>query len=1327
MTSRPALPGVEDLYPLTPMQQGMLFEAAHRPGSPAHHEQFTFLLRGELDADALRRAWQLVVDRHAALRTQFVWREVDRPLQVVRKKVMIPWSEQDWRGLDQRGQDARLAAFLAEDRQRVFDPASAPLMRVVLARLSEGSHCLIWSFQHILVDAWSVSVMLNELTEAYEALRACQEPALAPAPRFREHLVALSRRDAKRTEAYWRGLLHGLEAPTEVPSVRDRAESAGRPSSLQTASMTVEGADFDRLKAFTRASRFTMSTVVQGAWGLLLARYAGADDVVFGATVAGRPADLPGVEGMVGLMMNPLPVRALIPAGGTVAAYLGAIQAQSRESSRFDEASASDLQRWSSIPAGTALYDSVVVFGNYPLDEGRRGRIGTIALESPKSYGWTTVPLTLMVTPGRLLDVEARFDGATVDPARLSTVLGHFRNLILSISADSGADLDSVAMLDAAERQRVVAACNRTARQWEGPETVPALFERQAAATPGAVAYRCAGASITYADLNARSAALAGRLAATGVTPDCAVGVCVEPSLHLPVALLGVLRAGAAYVPLDPSYPVSRLEMMVSDSRPSAIVAMRTTEAVVRGFGAPLVFADDAAGGGDRFSPPDLSGDHGAYIIYTSGSTGRPKGVEGLHRGIVNRCRWMWEFRPFAPGEAACWRTTLNFVDSVWEAFGALLSGVATDIMRPETVRDPRALIGALRAGRVTRLVVVPSLLEALLDTEQDLGRLLPDLRLVVTSGEELTGGLARRFFASMPGVELLNLYGSSEVAADATYHVVTQEDARGGRVPIGRPIGNMQALILDDRMHPVPEGVAGTIHIGGAGLARGYHGRADLTAERFIDNPFPELATNRLFRTGDRGRMTAGGVIEFLGRADDQVKVRGSRVELGEVEQAVMACPGVAEAAVVPSGEGGSRRLVAYVVGNNGTLDAAALRAFVRARLPEYMVPSVMVPMPSLPRTPNGKLDRRALVEPDAGGTGHAADRDRPMSEAEASLAAIYREVLGVPSVGLHESFFDLGGHSLLAVKLAARAEAAFKVRLPLATLLASPTVAALAETLTRGGQDAHRAPVVRVRTSGSRTPLFCIHGMDGNVLFLERLARGLSPDQPVYGIQASGMDGVGRPETSVEAMAELYIRAIEEVQAAGPYVLAGYSLGGMVAVEVAHRLAARGDTVSRIILFDTRVPRAAAGRSLKKAMGQRFIYHIKRGPRAFLRSLYLGPVERGSWQLLTRLGLPVPLRLRVWPVRQANLRAYIAHRPRPWAGPITLLRAEHQEDEFKHLPALGWEDFATGELDIRSLPCEHLDFFAGKAAAIVAAELEPILAACAAPSRPVPQADLP
>lgn len=1316
--SRPALQNVEDIYPLSPMQEGMLFEAVQRPTSLAHFEQFTFLLRGPLNAAALRRAWQLTLDRHASLRAQFLWQPKDKPLQVIRRTLELPWREEDWSGITAADQESRLDRFLAEDRTRLFDVARPPLMRIVLVRLTPDLHRLIWTFHHILVDAWSVSLVMGDAASFYESLAAGQEPAPQPAPKFREYIANLQARPLDEAERHFRLLLAGFDAPTPLTFERDEADAAGRPASHVVARSRIEGADFEPLKVFARANRITMGSLFLGAWGLVLSRYANSDDVVFGATASGRPAELRGVDQMVGLFMNTLPVRARLPREATVGSYLSGIQRQVAESTRFQTTPSVEVQCWSEVPAVTPLFRSLVVFGNYPLDEARRGRSGTLSLEEPRTWGWTTVPFELMVVPGASsLDIEARFDAGAFDPARIEALLGHLRATLSALAAgDASRQIDDVEVLPDAERQRLVTSLNGTAAPYPDNATIPSLFDAQVARTPDAAAYRCAGLSITYRDLARHANALAHLLVDRGVTPGSAVGICIEPSLELPVALLAVHKAGACYVPLDPSYPPARLEFIAQDSAPRVILTTRAHQDKIPGSHATIALDSPDGSPPPRDEAPAISVSPGdvAYITYTSGSTGRPKGVEGTHRGAINRFAWMWSFRPFAAGETTCWRTTLNFVDSVWEAFGPLLQGVTTVIFPPDVVRDPRSLLSAMKANRVTRLVVVPSLLEALLDATPDFRRRVPGLRLVVTSGEALSSSLARRFLTDAPGVELLNLYGSSEIAADATYHVVTEADTRLPRIPIGRPIANTQALILDDRRHAVPEGMPGILHIGGANVARGYHKRPDLTAERFIPSPF-EALRSPLFKTGDLARLLPDGSIDYLGRADNQVKVRGFRIELGEIEHAILQHPGVAEAAVVARVSAGGPRLVAYVAASNGALDAAELRRHVRGRLPEFMVPASIVPLASLPRTPNGKLDRRALPEPESVAVPAPGADATPTDEVTARLVTLYREVLGRPGVAAHESFFDLGGHSLLAVKLMARIEDEFKKRVPLAALLAAPSPAGLAAVVRGDAAHDHTAPVVALRDRGTRTPFFCIHGMDGNILFLERLARHLSPDQPVYGVQAYGLDGRHAPETTCEAMAERYVNAIRSVQPVGPYRLGGYSLGGMIALEMAHRLAAAGEEIERLVLFDTRVPRVAAGRSLKGAMLDRLKWHFKRGPRAFVVTLWNGPVERNAWKVCKRLGLPMPRRLRPWPVRLACLNAYLTYMPRPWAGPITLLRAEHQEDEFSNLPALGWENFARGELDVRSLPCDHLDFFGGASAQIVARELEQVLGLCA------------
>lgn len=1302
MTDQPGLQNVEDIYPLTPMQQGMLLEATHQPESLAYFEQFTFVIRGTLDVAAYRNAWETVIDRHAVLRSQFLWQKDERPLQVVMKKVTLPWEDVDWSGQDDAG---NLSAFLEQDRETLFRLNKPPLMRMTLAKLGPESHRLIWTFHHILVDAWSVSVILNDVQAAYEALAAGERPEMEPPARFRNAIAAMEQAPKTGVENYWRELLDDFDSPTALPAIRSDDESAGRRSRPAVTHVALEGDAYEHVKTVARENRVTLSTMLLGAWGLVLARCGLVDDVVFGATFSGRSMAVPDVERMVGLLMNAAPVRVRLPKDVTVGEYLSAIQRQVGESTQREQTSLMDVQRWSSMPARAHLFNSIVVFGNYPLDESRSGREATIEIEAPKSFGWTTVPLTLMVTPWKSFDIEARYDAATVDPDMVQCLLDDALRTMQRLAGDPARSLDAIEILDEAEQQQLLAGPNTAEAPDSDNSTIHGLFAEQAARSPNAVAYACNGRTMTYAQLDRLSAGIAARLQDAGVAPGSLIGVCIDPSPELPAALLGVMRAGCCYVPMDPTYPTARLEHIVNDAEPPFVLAVDATLSAVPRTAADVI---DVGTIEPRDPEPAMSERHGdvAYVIYTSGSTGQPKGVRGTHRGAVNRFRWMWSFRPFAADEVACWRTTINFVDHVWEVFGPLLAGVPVEILPPETVKDTKALVSALKQAKVTRLVVVPSLLEALLETIPDLSKRLPRLRLCVTSGEALSWSLASDFLTAMPGVELLNLYGSSEVAADVAYHVVTDEDIDNGVIPIGRPVAQASLALLDERLHPTPPGVPGIIHVGGAPLADGYHKRPELTAERFVDNPHPELTSHKLFCTGDLARWNAQGELEFLGRVDGQVKIRGSRVELGEVECTLAMHPVVAEAAVVCRETSLGTALHAYIVPHNGSADVSEVRRFVRGRLPEYMVPSAIMALDEMPRTPNGKLDRNALPEPsDTGAIEEATD------ETTQRIIEIFQGVLGLPRVGACSCFFDLGGHSLLAVKLTARLEDEFKTQVPLVTLLRASTPRDLSRFIDGDVQQGDDTPVVALRASGDRTPFFCVHGMDGNILFLERLLNGLSPEQPLYGIMARGVDGSEPPLRTVEEMADAYVRAIRTVQPHGPYLLGGYSLGGMIALEIAHRFAEQGEEVARIIMFDTRVPRAAGGRSLGQAMSKRLMWHLRRGPVMFLKTLYLGPVERNAWRILSMAKLPMPRRLRPWPVRLASLNAYVRYRPRPWGGAMTLLRAEKQEDEFQDLNALGWERFARGDLDVHPLACDHLDFFGRRTIGVVTSELDRIL----------------
>ncbi|MBX3316490.1 MAG: amino acid adenylation domain-containing protein [Phycisphaeraceae bacterium] len=1333
MAERPQLRNIEDIYPATPMQEAMLFDALYGAGGAANLEQFTFLIRGPLDAGAYREAWRRVVHRHQALRARFAWPEGERPLQAIAREVDLPWAEEDWTGLSAEAARARLDAFLLSDRRRFFDVSKAPLMRFVLVRLGPDLHRLVWTFHHILVDAWSVSIILGDVDKNYAAVRRGGPDGLPPAKRLRDVVAWIAAKEADAAsnaaaKAHFASSLSGYDTLTPLPFRRSEQEAAGRSGELVTSSVSVTGDAYESLKAAARAMRVTIGTLVLGAWGLVMARHAMSAEPVFGMTVSARPVDVPDVDAVVGLVMNALPIRARYKPDTTVADYLQSIQSSVRASAPFEQTRLRAVQEACGMSGREGLFDSLVILANYPLDDARRDGSATLTIEEPKSYGWAVVPMQFMVMPWKDLEIEARFDSSAFDPPRVREILGQFATALRELALEPARLVRDVPVLSQEERAAAFADTLRTSHPRDRGATLTSAFCARAAESPGAVAYRLGKSSLTYAELDARSAALAAELKAAGVTHGAPVGVCVEVSLDLPVALLGVVRAGASYVPLDPTYPKARLAQIVEDARPARIVASAVGESVIGeaisgdpgGRSTSIVRVDRAS----RTPPsgwvdvPVAPGD-AAYIIYTSGSTGKPKGVRGTHCGAMNRFEWMCRTRPFEPGERTCWCTTINFVDHVWEVFGPMLAGIETIVIPQEIVKDPRALVEHLALHKVSRLVVVPALLEAILDHAPDLAKRAPSLRTIVSSGEALAATLAARLLDAAPRIELVNLYGSSEVAADVLAHSVTRQDVILGRIPLGKPIDNAVVLLLDHDMQPSPPGSPGMIYVGGDPLADGYHGRPDLTAERFFPNPFPELGVPTIFKTGDLAKRSRDGVVEYMGRADYQVKVRGFRIELGDVEQAITLHPSVGENVVIARRQGNDNRLIAYVAPRNGSLDAAELRRSIQSKLPPFMVPSEFVVLDALPRTPNGKIDRAALPDPTKLRAGSVSDEPEPGSTA-AEVVGLFRQVLGRDGIGQDDGFFDLGGHSLLAVKLFALIEDKLKRRLPLATLMAAPTPRELAAVIDADSSDDHRSPLVPVRATGSRTPFFCVHGMDGDVLFLQRLLAVTSPEQPIYGLQARGMDGVETPQATVEEMAATYERAIRQVQPTGPYVIGGYSLGGMIALEIAHRLAQRGESVERLVILDTRVPRVVGQNLAKRTLVQRLRWHFRNGPVEFVRKMYIGVVEVKAYKAFKRLNLPIPRSLRRLDTRYANLKAYFTYTPRPWGGKTSMLLATIQEEMFQNMGAFGWEHIAIGGLDLIPVECDHANFFGLQTITNVGEAFERVLADACTPDSP-------
>ncbi|MDG9701520.1 non-ribosomal peptide synthetase [Streptomyces sp. DH37] len=1052
---------VADLYPLTSMQAGMLFHSLMDPDSRTYVNQAQLVLSGVTDPHALAEAWQRTADANPMLRTRLVWQETAEPLQVVQRRATVPVVHHDWSGWPAERCERELDALLAEDRDAGIDLTAAPLMRLTLIRLSPDRVRMVWTFHHVLLDGWSAAQVFDEACERYAALTAGRRPRLPDRAPFGDYLRWLEGRDTARAERYWREVLAGFAVPTELPRDRRPAE-AHRTSSSGSVVVRLDAGLSARLRETAQRAGLTVNTVMQGAWALLLSRYGGGDDVVFGTTVSGRPAELPGVESMVGLFINTLPTRARIDGRRGLLEWLRELQAAQSESRRHEFVSLAQLQTWSEVPGGTNLFDSIVVFENYPFDGGALARLG-LAIEQERDLEPTNYPLSVVVAPGETLSVNLDYDPAAFDAATVEGLGASLRTLLTEMATDPDRCLADLPLVDPAQGrdllERFGGPVARTPRR-----TLPEAFREQAARTPDAPAVLAGAERLTYRQLDERANRLARLLIGAGAGPERFVALALPRTADLVVAMLAVLKSGAAYLPVDPGYPAERIAFLFEDVRPDAVVTSTETDGRLPEGPFTRIVLDDPAcaerlaaasaadvGDGERRGP--LLPDHPAYVIHTSGSTGRPKGVVVAHGSVVALTGWAAEEfgdRGLAHVVAS---TSLNFDVSVFEILSPLLAGGCVEV-----VRDLLALAERPGPWRAGLLSAVPSALGRLL--AEDTVHVTADT--VVLAGEGLPARTVRQVRAAVPGCRVMNIYGPTEATVYATAWPCDPADP--DRVPpIGRPVGGARAYVLDSRLRPVPAGAPGELYLAGTGVARGYLGRPGLTASRFLPDPFGPPGS-RMYRTGDLARWTARGELIYLGRSDDQVKVRGFRIELGEVEAALARHPRVSAAAARVVEHDGHRRLVGYAVpGGADAPDPAELRAFLARTLPDHLVPAVVVPLERLPLGATGKLDRRALPEPVW--TAPATGGDRPPRTAtERTLAAIWSEVLGVPEVGAEDNYFTLGGDSILGIQIVSAARRAGFALTP-RHLFLHQTVAELAvaaEDLPAPVSTAEQGPVV-------------------------------------------------------------------------------------------------------------------------------------------------------------------------------------------------------------------------------------------------------------------------
>jgi amino acid adenylation domain-containing protein len=1285
--------------PLSFAQQRLWFLDQLQPGSFAYNITMGLRAKGKLEVAALERSLGDIVRRHEPLRTVFA--TVDgQPVQAITPFREFRLRIVDLAHLPTDGREDEARRLMVEEGRLAFDLRSGPLFRARLFRLAPDEHVLQLTMHHIVADGWSFGVLVKDLAVLYHAHVTGGGGELAPLPLRYAEMVRRQRRrlvgaalEAHAT--YWRTRLSPpppvLELPADYP----------RPA-IQTFNGAVEPFHVppivvDKLRRLSREHGLTLFMTLLAAFDVILHRYTGLTDVAVGTPIANRTEIE--AEAMIGLFANTLVLRADLGGDPTFRELLRrvrdvALGAYAHQDFPFEQVV--EMVKPPRDMSHSPLFQAMFILQNTPLETTELAGVRLSYVEIRTGSAKTDLTLEIWEGPGGLGGhLEYNTDLFEADTVR--RLGGHLERLLAGIVDNPGQRISRLPLLGAAERRRITVEWNATEAKALG-ETVPRLFDAQVARAPDAVAASFEGRSLSYRELSVNANRLAHHLRRHGVGPNVLVGVFVDRSLEMLIAVLAVMKAGGAYVPLDPAYPADRLEFMLQDARISVLV---TQEALLDRFRIPaemrVLCLDRDVASIDREPEKGPDGGAGAndlaYVIYTSGSTGRPKGVQIAHRSLANLLAAFRATPGITGRDVLVSVTTLSFDIAGLELFLPLVAGAHLVIASREVAADPVKLTGLMVEAKLTIMQATPATWQMLLEAGWGNAAGLT----ILCGGAALSADLARRLLGT--GASLWNVYGPTETTIWSTMHRVTAPD---GSVRIGRPIANTQVYVLDANGEPVPIGVPGELYIGGLGVAEGYLDRPDLTAEKFVADRFSGHPAARLYRTGDIARYRPDGTLEFLGRADHQVKVRGFRIELGEIESVLAQHHAVAEAVVVAREDTpGDRYLAAYIRLAGARLpNASDYRAFLKERLPEYMVPITFTTLEAFPLTPNGKVDRRALPAPEKEGESVPAF-DEPRDELERQLVRIWQEVLSVSRVGTRDNFFDLGGHSLLAVQMFARIEEYLWVTLPLATLFQAPTIEGLAAVIRAGTKPVSGRSLVAIQPTGSRPPVFAVPGVGGNVLGYHDLARLLGPDQPFYGLQSRGLDGAEQPLTRVEDIAAGFIREIRVVQPDGPYYLVGACMGGVVAYEMAQQLRRAGQEIGLLALLETWPPVAASipwFRPTARALAvlqlgtDRLRLYLQRLAR--LRGRERLRYLLGRMKMFTEIvaqrdlfrGHRSEFYQRV--VTQANLRALQQYEARAYPGAAVLFRAEGRHVAPDDDRRLAWRQLSAGGLEIYTVP---------------------------------------
>jgi len=1315
------------VLPLSFAQQSLWFLHQMHPDTWVHNRPLAVRLTGRLNTDAMEESLNVIVNRHEALRTTFPMLQ-DSPVQVIHSTQPLKLRSVDLSMVPLPDREAQAKEILGEEARRPFDLAQGPVLRAAVVKVGKEDHLVIVTSHHIASDGWSDKVFLSELATAYNAITAGVPPDLPSLGIQYADFAAWEREklQGERLEkllTYWKGQMGSGFPRLKIPlGASPRTATDPRRGAHQVLDLSVRLSE--ELNVLSKQEEVTLFMTLLAGFKTLLYRYTGQEDLMVATPTAGRRSEA--LEGVIGNFTNILGLRTDLSGNPSFRALLAHVRQVTLQGYLHQDLPLGRLAQALRAESGLSpIFPFQVMFNFRNFPSSALHFAGLHVSDFDFDHGIARFDLSVdIVEKSDRIRCLFEYDTAVFDSATIDRLICHYQTLLEGIVENPDTPLDSLPLLRSGEPLTVGENLAVTGDDNRGQGGIHNRFEEQVARTPTATAVSYDGQGLSYGELNARANQVAHYLRGLGVKPGTLVGISVERSLDMAAGLLGILKAGAAYVPLDPKYPMERLAFLLDDTKVTVVLAQQRLLSALPLRGRHCVSLDAewpviARENEENPASGNITPDHLAYVMYTSGSSGKPKGVLIRHGGVVHHSVAMAQHFALDPLDRMAQCGSISFDISVEEIFPSWISGASLILCPPAVFTPGPDLIRWIDDERITVLLLPTAFWhEWVYYLERSQDAVPRCLRLVAIGGEKASADVLvkwKRIVGTQ--VRWVNTYGPTEATVTTTLYEPAPGSMTGAElteVPIGGPIANSRIYILDRRLDPVPIGVVGELCIGGAGLAAGYLDRPELTAERFVPNPLSNERGDRLYRTGDLARFLPDGNAEFMGRIDSQVKLHGFRIELGEIEAVLNQHPSVQNSVVVVrEDEISAKRLIAYIVGNKEmSSENLELRSFLQQKLPEYMVPSGFEFIEAFPLTANGKINRQALPAPKGIRPGGKATFVSPRNKPEAKLAEIWAKLLGVKQIGVYDNFFALGGHSLLAVRLFAEIEKEFKTRLPIASLFEQGTVAHLASLINRGSAPTSRSSLVAIQPLGVTRPFFCVHEFFGDVLCYVNLSRHMGAAQRFYALQPVGLDGDEEPFADFEAMAAHYIEEIRTVQPHGPYALGGLCSGGVVAFEMAQQLQARGEVVDVLALLDSWAPKSRQGRA---GWDWSFVRDFVRD----LPSWLMGSWQLNRFQWLNLIKLKIR-RARVrWAatsaenyaprlitemadffqfserhrkVARAQSQALRQYRPRIYSGRITLFRARMQPLFSPHDSDKGWRPLAAGGLTIKVVPGNHL-----------------------------------